>query len=273
MGYSIFDETMVDMTWPQIEKAAGEGVIVLLPVGIIEEHGPHMGLAVDIYIAYLISLLTKHELKSRGIASLIAPPSYWGVSPGTSVFPGTFSMRQETMQAVVYDILAGLHSWGFKRVFAINGHGDMGHCLAILDAIKDARRDTGIDALYLAGDDEVRRLRLTGNEDYILVQSAPPSAKPADKYVDLHAGSFETGVMAKYFPQMVDVKLAKELKRTELTFDDLKVLGERNEATRKLIPNGYFGNPAAYDVDLAGKGIEAGVKSTADCIERYLKKK
>ena len=62
MGYSIFDETMVDMTWPEIEKAAEQGSIVLLPIGIIEEHGPHMGLAVDTYIAYLVSKLAKHEL-------------------------------------------------------------------------------------------------------------------------------------------------------------------------------------------------------------------
>ena len=49
MGYSLFDETMVDMAWPEIEKAAQEGAIVLLPTGVIEEHGPHMGLAMDIY--------------------------------------------------------------------------------------------------------------------------------------------------------------------------------------------------------------------------------
>ncbi|MHB8104384.1 MAG: creatininase family protein, partial [Dehalococcoidales bacterium] len=112
MGYSIFDETMVDMTWPEIEQAAGKGAIVLLPMGIIEEHGPHMGLAVDTYAPYLVTRLVKHELKSRGITALIAPPNYWGVSLATSVFPGTFSVRKETMKALIYDILASLHSWG-----------------------------------------------------------------------------------------------------------------------------------------------------------------
>ena len=38
MGYSIFDETIVDMAWPDIEKAAKEGAVVLLPIGVIEEH-------------------------------------------------------------------------------------------------------------------------------------------------------------------------------------------------------------------------------------------
>ena len=69
MGYSLFDETMVDMAWPEIEKAAQEGAIVLLPTGVIEEHGPHMGLAVDIYLAYILCKLsvpaTKNPEKSR----------------------------------------------------------------------------------------------------------------------------------------------------------------------------------------------------------------
>lgn len=273
MGYSIFDETMVDMTWSEIEQAAGKGAIVLLPTGIIEEHGPHMGLAVDTYAAYLVSLLAKHELEKRGIIPLIAPPNYWGVSPGTSVFPGTFSVRPETMKAVIYDILASLHSWGLNRVFVVNWHADYHHCLAILDAIKDARRDTGIDTVCLLAESDIRRLRLTGTEEYILIQQAPPLTGSTEKYIDVHAGSLETGIMLKYFPEQVNAALAKKLPRTELTFDDLKGLGESDAATRKLIPGGYFGNPAGYDTAAAEKYIKACVESAADCIEGYLKRK
>src|SRR4030042_1694763 len=140
MGYSIFNETMVDMSWPEIEEAAGKGAIVLLPVGIIEEHGPHMGLAVDTYIAYLMSVLAKHQLEAGVIPALIAPPYYWGASPSTGTFAGTFSVRKETMKAVIYDILVSLHRWGLNRVFTVNWHADYHHCRAILDAIKESRR-------------------------------------------------------------------------------------------------------------------------------------
>lgn len=271
MGYSIFDETMVDMTWPQIEQAASQGAIVLLPVGIIEEHGPHMGLAVDTYAAYLVSLLAKHELETRGIKSLIAPPPYWGVSVGTSVFAGTFSVRPETLKALVYDILAGLHSWGLNKVFTINWHGDIKHCLAVVDAVKDARRDMAMDAFYLASD--FSRLGLTGAEEYILIQQGPSMIDSTQKYIDVHAGSLETGFMVKYFPKQVDAALAKKLPPTKLVLDDLKLLRKRDEATRKLIPGGYFGNPAGYDIAAAEKYVQAYVKGTVDCIEGYLKKK
>jgi creatinine amidohydrolase len=264
---------MVDMTWAEIEAAAGKGAIVLLPTGIIEEHGPHMGLAVDTYAAYLISVLVKHELDSRGINSLIAPPQYWGVSPGTGVFPGTFSMRPETAKAVIYDILASLHRWKLNRVFVINWHADMKHCQTILDALKDARRDMAVDAFYLASEFDIRRLRLTGEEDYVLKYQPPPMMGISEKYVDIHAGSMETAVMMKYFPKHVKAKLTKKLPRTEITLEDLKNLGKSDEATLKLIPQGYFGNPAGYDTAAAEKYTKAYAKATADCIEGYLKSK
>ena len=65
MGYSIFDETMVDLAWPEVEQAAGDNTPVLLPSGVIEEHGPHLGLAVDIYCACLLCKLTKKSWPPR----------------------------------------------------------------------------------------------------------------------------------------------------------------------------------------------------------------
>ena len=273
MGYSIFDETMVDMTWPEIEAAAKIGAIVLLPTGIIEEHGPHMGLAVDTYAAYLVSVLVKHELKTHGINALIAPLQYWGVSPGTSVFPGTFSVRPETMKALIYDILASLKRWKFDTVFIINWHIDIHHCRAILDALKEAHCDIAIDARYLANEFDIRRLRLTGEEEYVLKYQQPQMAGVNNKYIDAHAGSMETAVMMKYFPKHVKAKLAKKLPRTEITFEDLKELGKSDAATRKLIPQGYFGNPAGYDIGAAELMVTADAKAAADCIEWYLKSK
>src|SRR5512140_2553851 len=51
-GYSIFHETMVDMTYPEIEAAAKRHAILLWPMGVIEEHGPQLPLGTDIYDAY-----------------------------------------------------------------------------------------------------------------------------------------------------------------------------------------------------------------------------
>jgi len=45
---NIFEETMAHMTYVQIEEAARKGAIVLFPTAVIEEHGPHLPLAVDV---------------------------------------------------------------------------------------------------------------------------------------------------------------------------------------------------------------------------------
>jgi creatinine amidohydrolase len=271
MSYSIFDETMVAMAWPAIEAAASRGAIVLLPIGIIEEHGPHMGLAIDTLVPHLLSVLTKRELKERRVEALIAPPAYWGVSPDTASFAGTFSVRPETMQSLLQDILLSLKSWKFRRVFVINWHANPHHCRAILEALKKSTQDTGIDARYVLVPSQVHRFRLSGGEDYIIFRKAPPPEPPPGEYVDYHAGALETGMVLTYFPEYIDAALAGKLEPTHLTDDDVKKLGTSDEENRRLIPGGYFGNPAGYDIEFAKRFVEASACDIADTIADYLK--
>jgi len=89
---NIFEGTMAHMTYLQIEEAAREGTSVLFPIGVIEEHGPHLPLAVDVYGSYLQSRGVKSELERKGIKSLIAPPFYWGINVATGSFGGSFKV-------------------------------------------------------------------------------------------------------------------------------------------------------------------------------------
>ena len=52
---NIFTNTMADMKWTDIKRYAEENTVVLLPMGVIEEHGPHLCLATDIYTAHILS--------------------------------------------------------------------------------------------------------------------------------------------------------------------------------------------------------------------------
>ncbi len=241
-GYSIFHQTMVDMPWPAIKKAAEEGAIVLLPVAVIEEHGPHMGLGPDVYLTYLWSKLTRQALEARGIKTLIAPPYYWGINASTGSFPGSFSVRADTMKAVLYDIHASLRGWGFKYVFSLNLHGDPTHRGVLADGIQKAREGLGIGA-------------------YLAVIDAPPfpGAALLDRGVtDVHAGAYETGQMAAEFPMEVNTELAKTL-----------------EASTGFLPWGYYGDPAKYAVfnaEEVRKWGAAGGAATAAWIEDFLKK-
>lgn len=271
MGYSIFDETMVDMKWPEIEKAAEEGAIALLPTGVIEEHGPHLGLGVDTYCSYLVCKETRRALEAKGIRTLIAPPYYWGINSATGAFPGSFTVRKETLKALLYDILASLRRWGITYVFNINWHGDHDHNISILEAVAKARDEMGIRAYCILREFDARRFGLTGREPHVIIQKDPPASGPPPKYLEIHAESTETGIMLHYFPDQVDVKTAKKLKSTDLTFGDLMVWRQGWSDARRVTPLGYFGDPAGFEKVNAKSLIENHAASTADLIESFLK--
>ncbi len=272
-GYSVFDETIVDMTWLQVEKAAKEGAIVLFPTGVIEEHGPHMGLGVDTYLAYLKCKLVRRRLESNGIRTILAPPYYWGVNNNTGAFPGSFTVRKGTMKAVLYDTMASFKRWGFQYLFVINSHGDTEHNLTILDAVREARIDTGISAYYVLSEFDAKvRYRLTGREPHVLLIPAT-EARDRPQYLDVHAGTGETGMMVHYFPEQVSVELAKTLKSTNLTPQDLMEWDQSWADARRMTPLGYFGDPASFNPEVARQKMEDTVKSLADLIESFMKRK
>ena len=269
-GYSIFHETMVDMSWPEVEEAAKQGAVILLPTAVIEEHGPHMSCGIDTYGAYLACKLVRRELESRGIKTLIAPPFYWGINGTTHVFPGTFTVRKETMKALLHDILNSLKSWGFTDIFNMNFHGDGQHCVTVFESIIDARKTLGINTYCVLSEEEVMRYGLTGNEPFVVTHKSPPSDAASQEYLDIHAGAGETGIVAAFFPDQVDTELAKTLEPTKITYREI---AQWLTDARRVTPLGYLGDPAGFDAQAAKEYFQANCKLIADSIESRLKAK
>jgi creatinine amidohydrolase len=97
MSYSVFKETMADMDWLSIEEAIKANAIVLLPSGVMEQQGPHLPIATDLYVSYKICVLLKSIVEDHGVRVLIAPPFYWGMNHVTRSFVGSFTTRRETV--------------------------------------------------------------------------------------------------------------------------------------------------------------------------------
>ncbi len=145
-GYSIFEETMVDMTYPEVVKAATRGAVVLLPSGVVEQHGPHLPIGVDTYGSYLLAKLTRREMSRLGREALIAPPFYWGINKVTEGFPATFRTRHETAVMLLTDIFDTLIEDGFQNVFIVNHQGDAGHAKVQIEVMQaqHAKGNNGI---------------------------------------------------------------------------------------------------------------------------------
>lgn len=141
---NIFEDTMVLENWTEIEECGRKRAKVLFPIGVIEEHGPHISLGSDINWSHAMCRKVKAKLKELGCESIIAPPYYWGVNHCTAAFPGSFSLQPETMQQVLFEIFQNLKAFGFEEVYCFNYHGDSVHIKAILEAVKRVKAELGI---------------------------------------------------------------------------------------------------------------------------------
>jgi creatinine amidohydrolase len=261
---------MAVMNWKEVEKAAKDGAIILLPTGVIEEHGPHLSLAVDSLCGYLLCKKVREKLSKLDISSLITPPFYWGINNATGGFPGSFTVRKETLENMIIDILYSLKRWQFKEIFIINWHGDKEHILPIINSVKKAREKYDIKVFMVLSEFDIERLVMNQKEPYIL----PIKVEPLEqKILDIHAGLDEVSVISKYFPKHVNEKIASTLKATDLTKKDLITWNKGGSYTRSIIPEGYFGNPADFSKDKGELIIEKQSKIIAESIAAFLTKK
>lgn len=271
MSYSVFEGTMADMTYPQIEAAAEMKLPVLFPVAVIEEHGPHMCLGTDTYMAYSTCRKIKDELKKNGKDCLIAPAYYWGINICTGDFAGSFTVKPETMSSVLFDLLECIRSWGFENIFLINFHGDFLHNKTILNAVKDAYDKNGKGAYFIIPDYLVNPMRLTGKEPYLAVQPDIMLPGEVPEYMDIHAGGTETSLMLNEFPDMVDIKLAKNLNSSMTTAEGLSDWQKGGATARSITPHGYCGNPSDIDLKAAAMYMERSVEDITELIIRFEK--
>lgn len=251
MSRNILKNTMVEMNWPEIAKYANANATVLFPIGVIEEHGPHMCLGTDIYISTALAEMIRDVMTGKGFSAIIAPPFYWGIVGGVnSTFPGTFTARKSTVKAMIFDIIQSLKTAGFKNIVGLNAHGDWNHCQTIIEAFKESSESLNVNVYWQTFEDDLQSQGLSGNEQYVLAIPPYPDLFKVDKQendvFDVHAGAFETELMRENFPDLVDLKLADTLPAANLQKDQIDKWANGGVEYKHLTPNGYCGNPAGY---------------------------
>ena len=274
MKYSIFDNTMADMSYQDIEEAAKDDSIVIFPIAVIEEHGPHLPLATDTYIAYNQAVEIKKCLDEYNINSIVAPPFYWGINHVTSSFPGSFTLQDSTMIQVLKDILNCLQKWGFKKVFTSLSHGDFYHNKILLEAFKATRIDSTIESYLVLSQEEAKRYNINNKYDeYVLLFEDDFTKFEFSKHVDVHAGKYETSLMLSKYPNVVKTQILRRLKPTKITPDDLLIWRQGGDKNKKLTPLGYCGNPSDVDIKLSESVFNNTCKLVADTVYKHLKNK
>jgi creatinine amidohydrolase len=130
------------MTWPEVQVALEEGVAAaLVPVGTTEQHGPHMPLDTDCFIARSLCARAAELAESEGVSLLVAPTLNVTLSWYHMQFPGSMRLSTTTFFSVFREVCDSLHHHGIEHLVAVNGHG--GNAAALTVAVNHYFETTG----------------------------------------------------------------------------------------------------------------------------------
>ena len=165
-------------TTSEEERRSGARV-ALLPVGSLEQHGPHLPLTTDTVIASALAQV----LADANPSLRLLPPIAFGCYHEHSSWPGTVSVSAPTLHAMAADIAASLRASGTPELVVVNGHGG-NHVLANL-----VQASGGDMALF------------PGPHDWEAAREASGMGTTNDR--DMHAGELETSVLLHVRPDLV----------------------------------------------------------------------
>ena len=112
------------LTWQEVEAAIERGIdAVLIPIGTTEQHGPHMPLDTDCFIARSLCARAAAAGEADGVELLVAPTLNVTLSWYHMQFPGSIRLSTTTFLQVFREICDSLVHHGFGNLVAVNGHG------------------------------------------------------------------------------------------------------------------------------------------------------
>ncbi len=208
-----------DLSWPELERAATQRSVALFPFGAIEEHGPHLVLGADWHAA---------DEFGRRVAEaadlLLLPALPYGQVWSLGDFPGTLSLRSETLISLVADVGAGLVQAGVRGVVLLSCH--LGNMAPLKEASRRlAEKGLASLSLFYPG---VKQVAAS-------VRTTPELAADI-----LHADEIETSILLELAPE--DVAIERAVAEWPDLPDDLLSTPER---WRTFAPSGVFGDPTA----------------------------
>ncbi|UCE74844.1 MAG: creatininase family protein, partial [Methanomassiliicoccales archaeon] len=134
-----------ELTMSEFKEKVNDSTVVILPIGAIEEHGPHLPLCTDSiqpeYVAEKVAEATK---------ALIAPPIRYGFCSSTKNFPGTMTISFDTLRSLIYDILSEFVRNSIKNIVVLSGHAGKTHMTALRLAAEKVVRENEANIMVLS---------------------------------------------------------------------------------------------------------------------------
>jgi creatinine amidohydrolase len=220
---------------PQLKSLADANAIVVVPVGSIEQHGPHLPVKVDALLATEVA--RRAALKVQTHQPIVVTPTVWcGLAEHHMDFCGTLTLDFETFHALLRNLCRSICHHGFRRIFLLNGHG--GNIAALNVICSELVR-------------ELEGLRVVSGTYWTLPEVAEKFAEILEVQQNVrHAGEAETSMMLALEPELVDQSILNQADGTpEIPFYGSGV--SRWVSFKEVSANGVIGSPS---VATAAKG-------------------
>ncbi|MCD6279034.1 MAG: creatininase family protein [Desulfurococcales archaeon] len=120
------------MTWEAVGEISNKAnTLIILPIGSIEQHGPHLPVGTDFLIADKVAERLATELRKRDIYAVKLPPIPFGLSVMWRAYPGTITLSYETLIKLICDVLTSVITSGFHNVLILNAHSGNSDALRV----------------------------------------------------------------------------------------------------------------------------------------------
>jgi creatinine amidohydrolase len=128
------------LTAPELKALAERGALPVLPVGSLEQHGPHLPVWTDSFIAHALAVAAAG--RATDIPAVVLPPLWTGLSEHHLPFGGTITLDHATFHAVLRCVVRSLVAQGWRRLLVLNGHGGNIEPLAV--SVRELAHEFGI---------------------------------------------------------------------------------------------------------------------------------
>jgi creatinine amidohydrolase len=232
---------MEELTSPEFESAvATAGGVCVIPLGIIEKHGPHLPLGTDLFEAREVAFTA-----AKKEYAVVFPPYFTGQIFEAKHQPGAMAYSTELMWKMLDETCAELSRNGLKKIILVNGHGGNNSFLAFFC-----------------------QAQLASPRDYIVVLFQPSPGDEAQKAInalkktkyDGHAGEEETSMMYYIRPDLVHADMAKTQSGEDQAHLKALPYGYTGIWWYARFPNHYAGDGSFYSRELG----ELLIKTDAD---------
>ena len=183
-----------DYTSQEFAQLDHERIIAVLPIGAIEQHGPHLPLAVDAAVADgFAKRLAEHLPDTSPVIFLPTQPV--GKSDEHLAFPGTLTLSAETLARVWTEIGASVARSGVRKIVLLNSHGGQISTMDIV--VRDLR---------------IQHQMLAFSVNWFGFGLPDDLYSENEQLIGIHAGDLETSIMLAMHPELVDMDKARDFR-------------------------------------------------------------